>query len=260
MVCVVRYGTKEPLLLFVVYEIPIAPTIQNTHAHTKVHIYESTIMMIPQQVTVALLSVLLLVNVCLRCSAFTTQSSLSFVTHSNGDSIRISSNRRATHPWQLSSTAPKKGFGSEKAEESVKEVKPKTAGAQKRDDFSKKYDEIAATGGQEYRIFVRQFGSNDQSWLPCGLIAVPRGAQVSTAIYSNVLELQKAIVRTYPKLKDMEQEFEYGYNLKIYPDDPIEVAKNTGPTNENMFSFGGWMKNLLSPIDTSTMPRPPPPP
>ena len=47
---------------------------------------------------------------------------------------------------------------------------------------------------------------------------------------------------------------------EILKKDSIEVAKNTGPTNDNMFSFGGWMKNLLSPIDTSTMPRPPPPP
>jgi Family of unknown function (DUF6523) len=159
----------------------------------------------------------------------------------------------------LSSTSPKKGFGSDKEIDKVKEVKPKTAGAQKRDEGSKKYDEIAALGGQEYRIFVRQFGSSDQSWLPCGLIAVPRGAQVSAAIYGNVMELQKAIVRTYPKLKDMEIEFEYGYNLKIYPDDPIEVAKNTGPTNDNIFTFGGWMKSLLSPMDTSKVPPPPTP-
>jgi Family of unknown function (DUF6523) len=214
-------------------------------------------MRVPQQSTVIFLSVFSLVH-CMRSFAFTvhtpiaTKLSTSFVS-TTGSSSRVTK-------LLLSSTAPKKGFGSDKPEEKVKEIKPKSEGAQKRDEFSKKYDEIAATGGQEYRIFVRQFGSNDQSWLPCGLIAVPRGSQVSTAIYSNVVELQKAIIRTYPKLKDMEQEFEYGYNLKIYPDDPIEVAKNTGPSNDNMFSFGGWMKNLLSPIDTSTMPRPPPPP
>ena len=213
-----------------------------------------------QPTAVALFSMLLLCVLVngTRCFAFTaspipTTLSVSFATH-------IITRKSQFTNFALSSTAPKKGFGSDKPEEKVKEAKPKTEGAQKRDEFSKKYDDIAAMGGQEYRIFVRQFGSTDQSWLPCGLIAVPRGSQVSTAIYSNVAELQKAIVRTYPKLKGMEQEFEYGYNLKIYPDDPIEVAKNTGPTNENMFSFGGWMKNLLSPIDTSTMPRPPPPP
>ena len=225
-------------------------------------------MIVPQYSTIAFVALLLLfVNVGGRTcvTAFTTSpiqtassSSISFVSNIHGRS-RI--HGKSTDQVQLSSTTPKKGFGTDKPEETLKqETKPKTAGAQKRDDFSKKYDDIAAMGGQEYRIFVRQFGSTDASWLPCGLIAVPRGSQVSTAIYSNVLELQKAIVRTYPKLKDMEQEFEYGYNLKIYPDDPIEVAKNTGPTNDNMFSFGGWMKNLLSPIDTSTMPRPPPPP
>ena len=211
-------------------------------------------MRVPQHPIVIILSVVSLMN-CMRSFAFTIApigQTTSFVSSSSSSRVT---------KLLLSMTAPKKGFGSDKPDEKIKDVKPKTEGAQKRDDFSKKYDDIAATGGQEYRIFVRQFGSNDQSWLPCGLIAVPRGSQVSTAIYSNVVELQKAIIRTYPKLKDMELEFEYGYNLKIYPDDPIEVAKNTGPTNDNMFSFGGWMKNLLSPIDTSTMPqRPPPPP
>jgi hypothetical protein len=232
-------------------------------------------MIVPQQPSTltfisALLMLLLLYTSSLQsndqtCFAFTTTTStLSFVRSTNtgiNELSTITTNRRVTS-LQLSSTAPKKGFGSDKPDETVnsKKEKPKSAGAQKRDEFSKKYDAIAATGGQEYRIFVRQFGSNDQSWLPCGLIAVPRGSQVSTAIYSNVIELQSAIVRTYPKLKGMESEFEYGYNLKIYPDDPIEVAKNTGPTNNNLFSFGGWMKNLLSPIDTSNMSRPPPPP
>jgi hypothetical protein len=194
---------------------------------------------------------------------FLMNSSSAF-TITTSDNIRSTSlsfiirNPNPSYLVRLGSTAPKKGFGSEKEVETKKVEKPKSVGAQQREVGSKKYDEIASLGGQEYRIFVRQFGSTDQSWLPCGLIAVPRGSQVSDAIYSNVSELQKAIVRTYPKLKGMEIEFEYGFNLKIYPDDPIEVAKNTGPSNDNnIFSFGGWMKNLLSPIDTSSVKRPP---
>ena len=100
-----------------------------------------------------------------------------------------------------------KGFGASP------EKKEKSAGQVKREEESARYDEIAnKAGGQEYSVFVRQFGSDDKSWLPCGAIAVPRGAQVSDAIYANDEALKSAIVRTYPKLKGYEQEFEFGRN------------------------------------------------
>lgn len=118
-----------------------------------------------------------------------------------------------------------------------------------REKMANKYDDIAASGGQEYSIFVRQFGGEDASWLPCGSIAVPRGAQVSDAIFANEEPLKAAIVRTFPKLKGFEAEFEYGYNLKIFPDDPVEVAnknmKTAGP------SIANWISNVLSPVDAS---------
>jgi hypothetical protein len=147
-----------------------------------------------------------------------------------------------------------KGFSSEK-EETKKPVK--SQGQTKRDNESTKYDEIAGKGGNEYRIFVRQFGSDDTGWLPCGAIAVPRDAQVSDAIYANVEALKVAIVRTFPKLKGCEDEFEYGFNLKVYPDDPIDVAVKT--TKVPGLSIGNWISTLLSPVDASKTPPPPPP-
>mmetsp|Transcript_15412 Transcript_15412/g.20076 ORF Transcript_15412/g.20076 Transcript_15412/m.20076 type:complete len:182 (-) Transcript_15412:139-684(-) len=138
-----------------------------------------------------------------------------------------------------------KGFGKE--EKKVERVK--SEGQIDRETKANKYDEISESGGQEYNIFVRQFGSEDTNWMPCGAIAVPRGAQVSNAIFANEDGLKSAIIRLYPKLKGMEQEFEFGYNLKVYPDDPVEVAMkrdiNSGP------SVGNWISNLLSPVDTS---------
>ena len=137
-----------------------------------------------------------------------------------------------------------KGFGA--ADEAPKE---KSAAQIKRENASSKYDEIAKTGGQEYSIFVRQFGGADESWLPCGSIAVARGDQVSNAIFSNEEPLKLAIGRTFPKLVGFEAEFEYGYNLKIYPDEPVEVAvKNAAGSGP---SVGNWLSNLLSPIDAS---------
>jgi Family of unknown function (DUF6523) len=138
-----------------------------------------------------------------------------------------------------------KGFGAEKAPKVEK-----SAGQAKREQEASKYDELAAAGGQEYCIFVRQFGGDDKSWFPCGSIAVPRGAQVSDAIFANVEALKVAIVRTYPKLKGFEAEFEFGFNLKIFPDDPVEVAVK-GTPKEQGFSVGNWLSLLFSPVDAS---------
>jgi Family of unknown function (DUF6523) len=115
---------------------------------------------------------------------------------------------------------------------------------------------LVASAAFNTDIFVRQFGSDDKSWLPCGSIAVPRAAQVSNAIFANVDALVSSITRAYPKLKGYETEFEYGFNLKIYPDDPIEVARNDNKPKPGI-SIGNWISNLLSPIDASKVPPPP---
>lgn len=145
----------------------------------------------------------------------------------------------------------KRGFGGQP------EKKIKSSGQLKREKESSKYDEIAATGGQEYNVYVRQFGSDDKSWLPCGAIAVPRAAQVSDAIYANVDALKSSIVRTYPRLRGFEEEFEFGYNLKIYPDDAIEVATKRSTPKPTGLSVGNWLSTLFSPVDASKVPPPP---
>lgn len=143
-----------------------------------------------------------------------------------------------------------KGFGE------APEKKEKSQGQVEREQKANQYDEIAATGGQEYNIYVRQFGGEDDSWLPCGAIAVPRAAQVSDAIFGNAEALKTAIVRTYPNLGGFEEEFEFGYNLKVYPDDPVEVARKGAPKQSGI-SIGNWLSTLLSPIDASKVPPPP---
>ena len=141
-----------------------------------------------------------------------------------------------------------KGFGN--VDES-KAPKEKSAAQAERERASGKYDDIAKSGGQEYSIFVRQFGSDDDSWLPCGSVAVARGDQVSNAIFGNEEALKTGIVRTMPKLAGFEAEFEYGFHMKIYPDEPVEIAvKPSGSTGP---SVGNWFSNLLSPIDASSV-------
>ena len=116
-----------------------------------------------------------------------TTTSQAFATSSSTNSIKSTSS---------SSSLYAKGFGA-----TPPEPRQKSEAQIKRDQKANKYDEIAATGGQEYRIFVRQFGSDDKSWLPVGSIAVPRGAQVSDAVFADENALQSAIVRAYPNLK-----------------------------------------------------------
>eukprot|EP00547_Thalassionema_nitzschioides_P014416 CAMPEP_0194243178 /NCGR_PEP_ID=MMETSP0158-20130606/8471_1 /TAXON_ID=33649 /ORGANISM="Thalassionema nitzschioides, Strain L26-B" /LENGTH=186 /DNA_ID=CAMNT_0038978405 /DNA_START=11 /DNA_END=571 /DNA_ORIENTATION=- len=160
-----------------------------------------------------------------------------------------------SHKVDLHSTSLQaKGFAGE--EEKPQKKKEKSDGAKVREQKAEDYDRIAAAGGQEYSIFVRQFGDEEGSWLPCGSIAVPRGAQVASVIFENEAPLKEAIVRTYPKLKGFEQEFEYGSNLKIYPDDPVEVATNRGARPQGL-SVGNWINSLLSPVDTSDSKIPP---
>ena len=146
--------------------------------------------------------------------------------------------------------AATKGF-----DPSPKKKPEKSTSQVKRESESSKYDEISASGGQEYNIFVRQFGGEDSSWLPCGSIAVPRGAQVADAVFSNEEALKKSIVRTFPKLMGFEEEFEYGYNLKVYPDDPVEVVMKGNVKKEGM-GIGNWISNVLSPVDSSQVKRP----
>ena len=122
----------------------------------------------------------------LACAAIATTSN----AFAPSASSIISSSQQSTSQLYA------KGFGTPPPE-----PRQKSAGQVDREEKASKYDEIAATGGQEYRIFVRQFGSDDKSWLPVGSIAVPRGAQVSDAVFANEEGLRTSIVRTYDKLK-----------------------------------------------------------
>ncbi len=120
-----------------------------------------------------------------------------FVAPSSPSSAAVAfSSSSASSSSSILPLAATKGFGAPPPE-----PRKKSSGAVDRETKASKYDEIAGAGGQEYRVFVRQFGSDDQSWLPVGSVAVPRGAQVSDAVFANEDGLRKAIVRTYDKLK-----------------------------------------------------------
>jgi len=167
-----------------------------------------------------------------------------FVPLSRSSSSRHISSSRSR---QTSATFAKRGF-SKPTNEPLKE---KSEGQLQRESRANKYEELASTGGQAYNIFVREFGEDEKSWYPCGSVAVPRGAQVSDAIYANIDELKASIVRDFKNLKGMEDSFEFGFNLKIFPDDPVEVAKRDMTNKVDKLNPMNWLSTLLSPVDVS---------
>mmetsp|Transcript_26672 Transcript_26672/g.83455 ORF Transcript_26672/g.83455 Transcript_26672/m.83455 type:complete len:179 (+) Transcript_26672:179-715(+) len=139
----------------------------------------------------------------------------------------------------------KKGFG--KAEPPKKE---KSKGQQLRDDAADNYQEMKDAGVPEYNVFIREAGLGDDKWVPAGVMAVPRNEKVDTAILANEDKLLGSILRQFPGLKNAVG-YEFGYNRKIFPDDPIRMARP--PPNDFV---GNLLNQFLSPLNTDKMKKP----
>ncbi len=100
--------------------------------------------------------------------------------------------------------------------------KPASKNATKRAEASKQYDKMKAEGVPEFTIFMRIQGK--KQWFPVGAIAVKRSSQVNMAIYDNEQQLREAAFRLFPILRKNQANLEYGYRLKEYNDEPIQVA------------------------------------
>ena len=94
--------------------------------------------------------------------------------------------------------------------------------AAKRTEASKQYDKMKAEGVPEFTIFMRIQGK--KQWFPVGAIAVKRSSQVNMAIYDNEQQLREAAFRMFPILRKNQANLEYGYRLKEFNDEPIQVA------------------------------------
>lgn len=82
---------------------------------------------------------------------------------------------------------------------------------------------MRATGNPEFQIFIRIQGQ--KNWLPVGEIAVQRSNLISYAIYDNEAQLVQTAYRLSPPLRKYEGQFEFGYRLKEYRDEPIQLAE-----------------------------------
>lgn len=143
-----------------------------------------------------------------------------------------------------SSKSVSKGFG--KKPEKV--AKPKTAGAIERETAAQKYNDLAASGIPEYNIFVRVKGKGDSDWVPAGTMAVPRAEKIQNAVFEQQQALLKGVFRIFKKLESEKDNLEYGYNLKIYPDEPVKILE---PVKRSEDAVKNWFESLLSPINAS---------
>ncbi len=83
---------------------------------------------------------------------------------------------------------------------------------------AKRYEEMKRQGFPEFNIYVRL---PNKEWLPAGSMTVERSSHVARAIFQQEAELRKAIFRKLPRLQKYQDQLEYGYRLKEFPDEPI---------------------------------------
>ncbi|OUC14967.1 MAG: hypothetical protein B0A82_09275 [Alkalinema sp. CACIAM 70d] len=110
-----------------------------------------------------------------------------------------------------------KGFGQPKVTK-----KPPSEAAKKRTEAAKQMDEMKAKGMPEFEIYIRI--RDKKPWYPVGAISVQRSNQINQAIYANEEGLLQGAFRLFPILKKNAQNLEYGYRLKDYRDEEIQLA------------------------------------
>ncbi|WP_088893609.1 HHL1-like protein [Leptolyngbya ohadii] len=109
------------------------------------------------------------------------------------------------------------GFGAPKPQPKPSKRSTQRAAA------SQQYDKMKADGLPEYEIYIRIQGK--KQWYPVGVISVKRSSQINQAVFANREELVQGAFRIYPVLKKNRDQLEYGYRLKEFKDEPIQLAE-----------------------------------
>lgn len=94
--------------------------------------------------------------------------------------------------------------------------------ATKRAEASKQYDQMKAEGVPEFNIYMRIQGK--KQWYPVGSIAVKRSSQINQAIFDSERDLREGAFRLFPILRKNQANLDYGYRLKEFNDEPIQIA------------------------------------
>jgi hypothetical protein len=125
------------------------------------------------------------------------------------------------------------GFGKPQPPLNVSKRSPVRAKA------AKQYDQMKADGTPDFEIYIRIQGK--KNWYPVGAIAVKRSNQIDRAIFDSQKELVQGAVRLYPILRKHQHQLEYGYRLKEFKDEPIQVAVSQSKSSSN----GSGLPNVI---------------
>jgi hypothetical protein len=108
------------------------------------------------------------------------------------------------------------GFGQPKPSKKVSKSSAQRSAA------AQQYDQMKADGLPEFAIFIRI--KDKKPWYPVGSLAVNRSNKINQAIFDQQAELLQGAFRLFPVLRKHQANLEYGYRLKQYPDEPIQLA------------------------------------
>lgn len=110
------------------------------------------------------------------------------------------------------------GFGKTQPQSQAKVSKR----SQERAKASQELDRMRADGIPEFEVYIRIQGK--KGWYPVGAIAVKRSSQIDEAIFGSQADLLQGAFRLHPVLRKHQQQLEYGYRLKEFKDEPIQLA------------------------------------
>ena len=91
-----------------------------------------------------------------------------------------------------------------------------------RTEAVKRYDSMKAEGIPDFEVYIRIQGK--KAWYPVGSIAVKRSDQINRAIFESQDHLLQGALRLFPILRKHQTQLDYGYRLKAFQDEPIQVA------------------------------------
>lgn len=94
--------------------------------------------------------------------------------------------------------------------------------ATERNEAVKQYDKMKSDGIPDFEVYIRIQGK--KAWYPVGSLAVKRSNQINRAIFESQDQLLQGAFRLFPVLRKNQNQLEYGYRLKEFKDEPIQLA------------------------------------
>lgn len=104
------------------------------------------------------------------------------------------------------------------------------------------YERMKSDGTPDFEIYIRIRGK--KQWYPVGVVAVKRSSQINHAIFDSQDQLLQGAFRLFPILRKNQHQLEYGYRLKEFKDEPIQVA--VPPQSGGASNLLGQMKDRVA--------------